>query len=191
MSDKKKLFLRVDSCGSISRSFPQKIWERLCGMAVLTRNGSLERDIHAQRRDAGWLAACLDLASCFCLVRAIKLNNVQLTWSLPMTRLGSPSARRSRACTMGLLLESSGSRAQLHREWHFRVLKKIFCHQWLACSNTLACPWWSLEGLLTAAQNWPIYYQKILVNLAPCRHSCLENNRPLACCCSCWASVEG
>ncbi len=31
------------------------------------------------------------------------------------------------------------------------------------CSNTLACPWWSLEGLLAAAQNWPISYQKVLV----------------------------
>ena len=26
---------------------------------------------------AGWLVACLDLASCFCLVRAIKLNIIQ------------------------------------------------------------------------------------------------------------------
>jgi hypothetical protein len=26
----------------------------------------------------------------------------------------------------------------------------------------LACSWWSLEGLLAAAQNWPISYQKVL-----------------------------
>ncbi len=32
--------------------------------------------------------------------------------------------------------------------------KWFFCRQWLVCSNTLACPWWSLEGLLAAVQNW-------------------------------------
>ncbi len=68
--------------------------------------------------------------------------------------------------------------------------ERIFCHQLLACSNVLACSWWSLEGLLAAAQNRPNSYQKVLVNLAACRHSCLENNSPLACRCSCWASVE-
>ncbi len=40
--------------------------------------------------------------------------------------------------------------------------KRFFCHHWLACSNTLVCPWWSLEGLLAAAQNWPISYKKVL-----------------------------
>ncbi len=38
---------------------------------------------------AGWLAACLDWASCFCLVKASKSNINQLTWPLPTTRLGS------------------------------------------------------------------------------------------------------
>ncbi len=69
-------------------------------------------------------------------------------------------------------------------------LKRFFCHWWLACSDTLSHPWWSLEGSLAAAQNWPIFYQKVLVNLAACWHSCPENNRPLACCPSCWVSVE-
>ncbi len=69
-------------------------------------------------------------------------------------------------------------------------LKSFFCCRWLACSNVLACSWWTSEGLLAAAQNWQISYQKVLVNLAACRHSCLENNRPSACCPSCWASVE-
>jgi hypothetical protein len=69
--------------------------------------------------------------------------------------------------------------------------KRYFCHWWLACSDTLSHPWWSLEGLHAAAQNWTISYQKILINLAACRHSCLENNWPLACRHSCWASVEG
>ncbi len=68
--------------------------------------------------------------------------------------------------------------------------KRIFHHQWLACSNVLACSWWSLECLLAATQNQPISYQKVLVNLAACWHSSLENNRPSACCRSCWASVE-
>ncbi len=69
--------------------------------------------------------------------------------------------------------------------------KRFFCRQWFACSDTLACPWWSLEGLLAAAPNWPIFYQKVLINLAACWHSCLENNRPSACRHSCWAYVEG
>ncbi len=69
--------------------------------------------------------------------------------------------------------------------------KRFFCRWWLACSNTLSCPWWSLEGSLAAVQNWPISHQKVLVNSAACWHSCLENNRPSACRCSCWASVEG
>ncbi len=78
-----------------------------------------------KKSKAGWLAACLDQASCFCLVRAIKPNIDQLTWPLPMTRLGSLSAQRSRTCTMGLFLESSGSRAQLRCKQHFGVLEKI------------------------------------------------------------------
>jgi hypothetical protein len=69
--------------------------------------------------------------------------------------------------------------------------KRIFYHWWSACSDTLSRPWWSLEGLLAAAQNWPISHQKVLVNLAACGHSCFENNRPSACRHSCWASVEG
>ncbi len=68
--------------------------------------------------------------------------------------------------------------------------KRMFCHQWSVCSNVMACSWWSLEGLLAAAQNRPISYQKDLVNLAACLHSCLENNRPSACHRSCQASVE-
>ncbi len=67
--------------------------------------------------------------------------------------------------------------------------KRFFPRWWLVCSNMLACPWWSLEGMLAAAQNRPISYQKVLVKLAACQHSCPENNRPLACCRSCWASV--
>ncbi len=64
--------------------------------------------------------------SCFCLVRAIKLNIVQLMWPLPRIRLGSPLAWRSHTRNIGLLLESSGSRAQLHHERHFGVFEKIF-----------------------------------------------------------------
>ncbi len=51
--------------------------------------------------------------------------------------------------------------------------KRFFCLRWLVCSNTLACSWWSLEGLLVATQNWPISYQKVLANLSACWHSCL------------------
>ncbi len=66
-------------------------------------------------------------------------------------------------------------------------LIRIFCRQPSACNNTLACPWWSLEGLLAAAQNWPISYQKVLKkNSSACWHSCLERTSS-ACRHSCWA----
>jgi hypothetical protein len=52
--------------------------------------------------------------------------------------------------------------------------ERIFHWWWLACSNTLACLWWSLEGLLAAAQNWPIFYKKVLDKKSlACRHSCV------------------
>jgi hypothetical protein len=44
MSDKMKFYFCI-SCGSISRSFPQKILERLGGTAVLIIKGSPGRDM--------------------------------------------------------------------------------------------------------------------------------------------------
>ncbi len=41
-------------------------------------------------------------------------------------------------------------------------LRRFFCRWWLVCSITLVCPWWSLEGMLAAAQNWLISYKKVL-----------------------------
>ncbi len=132
-----------------------------------------------------WLACCfLDLVICFCLVRAIKLNIVQLTWPLPTTRLGSPSARRSCTRTMDLLLESSGSRVQLHHEYHFRVLKKSFLPSMISVQQytglslvvlgRLACGRTKLANLLQEGSS-----RKLLSLLAfwhafkeACRHSC-------------------
>ncbi len=51
--------------------------------------------------------------------------------------------------------------------------KRFFCCWWLVWSDVLACSWWSLEGLLAAAQNCPISYQKVLVNFSACWHSCM------------------
>ncbi len=52
-------------------------------------------------------------------------------------------------------------------------LNRFFSRQWSACSNVLDCSWWSLEGLLVAAQNWPISYQKVLdKNSSACWHFC-------------------
>ncbi len=53
----------------------------------------------------------------------------------------------------------------------FGSSKQFFCRQWLVCRDTLACPWWSLEGSLMAAQNRPISYQKVLLSFSACRHS--------------------
>ena len=64
--------------------------------------------------------------------------------------------------------------------------KRLFCHWWLVCSNMLACPWWSLEGSLTAAQNQPISYTKGLQeSSSACRHSCIQSFQ-----CSWRAPVE-
>ncbi len=106
------------------------------------------------------LAWGLDLVSCFCLVRARKLTINQLMQPPPTTRLGSLLVWRSCVCTRGSLLESLGSWAQLQCKLHFGVFDKIFHRWWSGSSNALACPWRSLEGLLTATQNWPISYQK-------------------------------
>ncbi len=82
--------------------------------AVPTRKAVSKR--HAWLWDAGWLAACLNLASCFCLIRASKPIVDRLTWPLPTIRLDSLLAWRSRARTRGSILESSGSWAQLCRK---------------------------------------------------------------------------
>ncbi len=115
------LFLQIFFCGPIYHHEKFVLANRLS----LRERQFWNR--HTQHWDAGsWQVACLDLASCFCLVRASKPTIEQLMWPLPMTRLVSLSARRSRAHTMGSILESSGSCGQLHHKQHFGVLKKIF-----------------------------------------------------------------
>jgi hypothetical protein len=124
MSDKTKFYFCEFFLAVPFLILNENFWDDSAERLFLQEKAVLEETCLAL--GTGWLAACFDLASCFCLVRAIKLNIVQLMWPLPTTRLGSPLAQRSRACTMGLLLESSGSRAQLRCEWHFGVLEKIF-----------------------------------------------------------------
>ncbi len=134
---------------------------------------------NAQRWDAGWLAACHNLASCFCLVRDVRLNIVQLMRPLPKTRLGFPSALRSRARTMGLFLESSGSEAQLCRKQHFWVLEKIFfaVDDWHAAIRWLILggPWKACSRPHKIGQS-PI--RRFLNNLAACWCSCLVKTGP-------------
>ncbi len=116
----------------------------------------------------------LDLASCFCLVRASKLTINQQTWPSPTIRLGSLLTWYLCGCTRGLLLKSLGLWVQLHCKLHFKVLRKNFCRCWSAPSDALACPWRSLGGLLTAAQNRLISYQKVLgQNSSACWRSCI------------------
>ncbi len=109
---------------------------------------------------------------------------------LPTTRLGSPLARRSHARTMGLLLESSGSQAQLCRKWHFGVLNKNFSPSMIGVQRyaglSLVVLWRLACGRTKLANLLPEGSCKLGSLLA----SCPENNRPLACCCSCWASIE-
>jgi hypothetical protein len=183
--------LRVVSCGSISRSSPKKFWERLSGMAVLTRKGSLGlgRDIPSVGTLVGLLLALTWQAASALLELS---SSTSSSWrGLCQWPDGAPHQLGARAlapwaCSWSLQGHEPNSAAS----GTLGSSKRIFLRRWLACSNTLACSWWSLEGLLAAAQNRPISYQKVLVNSAACWHSCPENNRPSACCHSCRASVE-
>ncbi len=171
--------MQVVSCGSISRLFPQKIWERLGRMAVPTRKTRLVGLLLALTRQAAsallelpsptstsWCGLCRQSDWAPCRLGAHALAAWDRSWSLQGH--GPNSAASS---TLG-------------------TSKRIFCWLWLACSNVLACSWWSLEGLLMAAQNWPISYQRVLVNSTACWYSCLENNNPSACWRSCRAPVQ-
>ncbi len=69
-------------------------------------------------------------------------------------------ARTPGDCSWSLQPKSTGSHTP-------GSLLGIFGHQRLASSNALACPWWSLEELLTTAPNWPISYQKRFLRKTP------------------------
>jgi hypothetical protein len=103
-------FLQVVSCGPISCS-SQKILRMPWRNGCLYKKGSLGKDMPSI-----WtlVAACHDLVSCFCLVRASEPTINQLMWPLPTTRLVSLLAWRLHALSRGSILESSGSWAQLH-----------------------------------------------------------------------------
>ncbi len=159
-------------------------------MAVPTRKGSLGRDMPSVGTLVGLLLALTWQAASALLELS---NSTSSSWrGLCQQPDWAPHWLGARAlapwaCSWSLQGYEPNSAASSTSG----SLKRFFCHWWLVCSNTLSHPWWSLEGLLVAAQNWPISHQKVLVNLAACRHSCLENNQPLAYRCSCWASAEG
>ncbi len=181
--------MRVVSRGPISCSQQKKL-RRLGRMAVPTRKGSLGKDIPSIGTLVGLLlASTWQAASALLEPSSSTLSSWcglcrQPDWAPHW--LGT-RALAPRACSWSLQGHKPNSAASSTSG----SSKRFFCRRWLVCSNTLSHPWWSLEGLLAAAQNWPISHQKVLVNSAACWHSCLGNNRPLACCCSCWASVEG
>ncbi len=137
------------------------IWERLGKTAVPTKKGSLGKDIPSIGTLVGLLLA--------------------LTWQAASALLGLASLPLT--SWRGLCRQSDWppywlcARTHIPGDCSWSIqgqwpnfaasstsgsLKSFFYHQWLVCSNMLACPWWSLEGLLMAAQNWPISYQKVL-----------------------------
>ncbi len=145
-----------------------------CHKKVL-RKAVLEKTYLALGR---WLlVACLDLSSCFCLVRASKPTVNQLMQPLPTTRLVSLSAWHSCAHTMGLFLESLGSQAQLCRKQHFGVLKKNFLPStigvqqcaglFLVILGRLAC------GHKKSANLLPEGSQKHVLSQSAFLHACL------------------
>jgi hypothetical protein len=91
------------------------------------------------------------------------------------------SADNQTRLTMDLLLESSGSQAQLRCEWHFRVLEKIFLlsmigvQQYAVLSlvvlGRLACGCTKLANLL---QEGILSLLAFLCAMKEaCRHSCI------------------
>ncbi len=181
--------MQVVSCGSISRSFPQKFWERLGGTAVLMRKGSLGKDMPS----IGTLVGLLLASTWQAASATLELSSSTLSSWCGLCRWPDWAPHRLGTCTLAswaCSLSLQGHEPNFAASGTLGSSKWIFLCRWLACSNTLACPWWSLEGSIAAAQDVPISYQKVLVNLAACWHSCPENNRPSACCCSCQASVE-
>ncbi len=182
------IFVRVFFCGPISHS-QRKILRRLGRTAAPTRKGSLGRDMPSVGTLVGLLLA-LTLRAASALLELS--SSTSSSWrglcrwpDWAPHRLGA-RALAPWACSWSLQGHEPNSAASST----LGSSKRIFCHRWSVCSNTLACPWWSLEGLLVAARNPPISYKKVLVNSAACQQSCLENNRPSACHRSCWASVE-
>ncbi len=181
-------FLQVFSRGPFSRS-QRNFLRCLCRMAVPMRKGSLGKDIPSVETLVGLLLASTQRAASALVELS---SSTSSSWCGLCQWPGWAPHRLSAcvlapwACSWSLQSHEPNSAAS----GTSGSSKRFFCHQWLGCSNTLACPWWSLEGSLAAAQNRPISYQKVLVNSAACRHSCLENNRPSACCCSCQASEK-
>ncbi len=172
----------------MSRSQQKKL-RCLGGTAIPTRKGSLGKDIPGIGTLVGLLLASTWQAASALLEPS---SSISSSWcglcrwpDWAPHRLGA-CALAPWACSWSLQGHEPNSAASSTSG----SLNRFFCCHWLACSNTLACPWWSLEGPLTAAQNRPISHQKSIVNLAAYWHSCPENNRPLACCYSCQASVE-
>jgi hypothetical protein len=171
-------FLRVISRGSISHLFTKKFWERLSGTAVPTRKARLVGLLLAWTTQAA--SALLELSS----PTLISWRGLCQQPDWVPRRLGA-RAHAPWDCSWSLQGHGPNSAASSTSG----SSKRLFCCWWLVCSDVLACSWWSLEGLLVAAQNRPISYQKGLVNSSACRHSCLENNKPLACQRSCQASI--
>jgi hypothetical protein len=176
--------LRVVSRGPIHRWLQKKL-RRLVGTAAPTRKGSLGRHLPSFGMLVGLLLALTWRAASALLTSFSWCGLCQQTDWAPLQLGACPLAPW--ACSWSL----QGHELDFAVSGTLVSSKRFFCCQWLACSNTLACPWWSLEGSLAATQNWPISYQNVLVNLAACWHSCLKNNQPSACCYSCWASAEG
>ncbi len=186
MSDKTKLHFCELFLAVPFLVLNKKNWDALAERLFLREKAVLEKTYLAS---GCWLAYCF--ASTWWAASALLEPSSSTTsswcglWRQPdwaSHRFGTHAlAPPPRACSWSL----QGHKPNSATNSTSGFLTRFFCCWWLTCSNTLSRPWWSLEGLLAATQNWPISHQKVLVNLAACRHSCLENNRPLACCRSC------
>ncbi len=134
-------------------------------MAVSTRKGSLGRDMPSVGMLVGLLLALTRLAASALLELS---SSTSSSWcGLCRWPDWAPHQLNARALAPWACSWSrQGHEPNSAASGTLGSSKRFFCRRWLACSDTLACPWWSLEGLLAAAQNWAISYQKVLVNFS-------------------------
>jgi hypothetical protein len=150
---------------------PQKFWERLGGMAVPTRKARLVGLLLASTRQAA--SALLELSS-----STLSSWSGLCQWLDWAPHWLSTCALAPQACSWSLQDHEPESTAS---STSGSLKKKNRC-RWLACSNTLACPWWSLEGSLGATINQPISYKRSLwESSSACQRSWIQ---------SCWRSCR-
>ncbi len=153
-------FLRVVSCSLISCLQRKKIGTP-CRNGCSYEEGSLGKEMPSVGTLVGLLLATTRLAASALLEPSSSASSswCGLCWRPDWDpyRLGT-HALAPRVCSWS----NQGRKPNSAASSTSGSSKMISHHWWLVYSNKLACLWGSLGGLLAAAQNRPISYQKVL-----------------------------